>query len=373
MRKKLIRIAAVPMSLDLLLRGQLKYLNGHFDVLAVASPGVEHARIRQREGVETVELEIERTISLWKDVKSLWRLFALFRRERPWGVHSVTPKAGLLSMAAAALARVPVRVHTFTGLIFPYRKGAFKFLLRQMDRLTCLFATHVIPEGEGVRRLLIAEKVTGKSLEVLAHGNINGVDLEHFRQSGRREEERRLLGLPEGAVLFVFVGRITEDKGIRELLAAFSALRGDREQGGIPVFLALVGGPEGYAADDLEMPGVFLPGFQEDIRPWLEAADVFVLPSYREGFPNSLLQAGAMGLPSIAADVCGCSEIIENGVNGLLVPARDGEALRRAMASLRDDPERRRQMGAKAAENVRGKYSCRMVWDALLNFYGRIS
>ncbi len=371
MKKKIIRVAAAPISLDLLLKGQLNYLNGFFDVLAVASPGEEHERIRRREGVPTVELEIERSISLWKDVKSLWRLFLLFRRERPWGVHSLTPKAGLLSMMAAAFARVPVRVHTFTGLIFPYRRGAFKALLKQMDRLTCLFATHVIPEGEGVRQLLLAEKVTAKPLEILAHGNINGVDTDYFRRSGCREEVRKCLEVPEDAVLFVFVGRITEDKGVRELLAAFSALRAEGK--GAPVFLALVGWTEDYAAEELDMPGVFCPGFQEDIRPWLEAADVFVLPSYREGFPNSLLQAGAMELPVIATDVCGCNEIVKDGVNGLLVPARDEEALRGAMVSLRDDPEGRRRMGAEAARQVEGKFSCRIVWDALLNFYGRVS
>lgn len=371
MKKKLIRVAASPISLDLLLKGQLNYLNGFFDVLAVASPGEGHERIRRREGVPTVELEIERSISLGKDLKSLWRLFLLFRRERPWGVHSLTPKAGLLSMMAAAFARVPVRVHTFTGLIFPYRKGAFKCLLKQMDRLTCLFATHVIPEGEGVRQLLLAEKVTGKPLEILAHGNINGIDPGYFRPSGYREKVRERLELPEGAVLFVFVGRITEDKGIRELLAAFAALRA--EEKGAPVFLALVGWTEDYAGEKLDAPGVFCPGFQEDIRPWLEAADVFVLPSYREGFPNSLLQAGAMELPVIATDICGCNEIVKDGVNGLLVPARDEESLRRAMELLRDDPERRRRMGAEAAERVKSRFSCRMVWEALLHFYGRVA
>lgn len=221
MKRKLIRVAASPISLDLLLKGQLNYLNGFFDVLAVASPGAEHARIRRREGVETVELEMERTISLWKDLKSLWRLFLLFRRERPWGVHSVTPKAGLLSMAAAALARVPVRVHTFTGLIFPYRKGAFKFLLKQMDRLTCLFATHVIPEGEGVRQLLMAEKVTGKPLEILAHGNVNGVDPDYFRRSGCREEVRKRLELPEDAMLFVLWGALRKTRASVSCLPRF--------------------------------------------------------------------------------------------------------------------------------------------------------
>ena len=274
-------------------------------------------------------------------------------------------------MAAAALARVPVRVHTFTGLIFPYREGAFKFLLKQMDRLTCLFATHVIPEGEGVRRQLLAGKITGKPLEILAHGNVNGIDPDYFRRSGWRQEMRKSLELPEKAVLFVFVGRITEDKGVRELLAAFSALRAEAERA--PVFLALVGWTEDCSGVDLDVPGVFRPGFQEDIRPWLEAADVFVLPSYREGFPNSLLQAGAMELPSIATDICGCNEIVKDGVNGLLVPARDEEALRQAMTALRDDPERRRRMGVQAAEQVKSRFSCRIVWEALVHFYGRVS
>lgn len=367
MRKKLVRVAAVPMSLDLLLKGQLQFLNGHFDVLAVASPGEEHERIRKREGVRTVELPIERTISLARDLASLVRLYGLFRRERPWAVHSLTPKAGLLSMAAAMLARVPVRIHTFTGLIFPWRKGPMRFLLKQMDRLTCLCATHVIPEGEGVKRLLAEERITRKPLQVLAHGNINGVDLDYFRPAARRAEIRRKLGVPEEAVLFVFIGRVTAEKGVRELLGAFRSLQA--EAGAAPVALALVGGHEDDAAAGTDTPGVILPGFQQDVRPWLEAADAFVLPSYREGFPNALLQAGAMGLPSVATDICGCNEIIEHGHTGLLVPPRDERALLAALQRLRDDPALRRAMGQNASVAVAARFERSLVWQALLDFY----
>lgn len=369
MKKKLIRVAAVPMSLDLLLRGQLRFLNEHFDVLAVASPGSEHARIREREGVATVELPIERTISPWKDLKSLFALYRLFRKERPWAVHSLTPKAGLLSMTAAAFARVPMRVHTFTGLIFPWRTGAFRLLLKQMDKLTCLFATHVIPEGEGVKKMLLEENVTRKPLRVLANGNINGVDLAYFSPSGDREAIRQRLGVSADSVFFVFVGRVTEDKGVRELLDAYASLQAEAETGKPSVALALVGGAEDGVLEGREAPGVLLPGFQEDIRPWLEAADVFVLPSYREGFPNSLLQAGAMGLPSVATDICGCNEIIEDSLNGFLVPARNAKELRRAMAVLRDNPERRRDMGAQAKRHVEERFDRSRVWEALLQFY----
>lgn len=368
MKKKLARVAAVPMSLDLLLQGQLKFLNEHFDVFAVASPGPEHNRIREREGVRTVELPIERTIAPAKDLASLVRLYCLFRREKPWAVHSLTPKAGLLSMAAALLARVPVRVHTFTGLIFPWRRGPLRFLLKQMDRLTCLCATHVIPEGEGVKRLLLQERITRKPLKVLAHGNINGVDREYFCPAkGRRAEKRRQLGLTPETVLFVFVGRVTAEKGIRELLGAYDTLRA--EVGAPPVALALVGGLEDDAAAGALPPGIFLPGFQQDVRPWLEAADALVLPSYREGFPNALLQAGAMGLPSIATDICGCNEILENGKNGLLVPPRNEAALTAAMRTLRDAPALRQTMGRQAADRVAARFDRSLVWEALLQFY----
>lgn len=363
--KKMIRVASSPGSIDVLLRGQLRFLSATYEVVGVASPDDEvHRRIRQREGVRTIPLSIERRISPLKDLRSLCGLYRLFRRERPEIVHSLTPKAGLLSMTAARMAGVPVRIHTFTGLIFPWRKGPMSLLLKTMDRITCLMATHVIPEGSGVREDLVNHRITKKPLKVLANGNINGVDTEYFKPvPGSRDD---------GITRFVFVGRVVRDKGIEELKEAFGRLE-DAE-------LTLVGRLEresrplsGECRRWIESGrGVENAGYREDIRPYLAGADVLVLPSHREGFPNTPLQAGAMGLPCIVTDICGCNEIVVDGVTGLLVEPHDAKSLYAAMKRLADDPALRRKMGLNARERIVDRFAQSEVWEAHLDFYRNV-
>ena len=179
-KKKLIRVAAIPASLHTLLKGQLRYINDYFEVIGVASKGEELQKLSNEQGIRTIAINIERSISPLKDVVSLFKLYRVFRKEKPFMVHSLTPKAGFLSMTAAYFARVPRRVHTFTGLLFPTRRGFMKQLLLFFDKLICLFATHVYPEGNGVKNDLENYKVTKKSLKVIANGNVNGVDIHHF-------------------------------------------------------------------------------------------------------------------------------------------------------------------------------------------------
>ena len=186
MPKKIIRTSTVPTSLASLLKGQLMRLNQDYDLLAVSSPGERLELVKEREGVKTIAVSMERQIAISKDLQSLIRLILLFAKEKPDMVHSITPKAGLLSMLAAKITRVPVRMHTFTGLIFPTSKGFKKQLLIAMDRLTCFCATHVNPEGEGVKRDLMNYKITSKPLKILANGNVNGIDLASFRSEERR-------------------------------------------------------------------------------------------------------------------------------------------------------------------------------------------
>ncbi len=364
--KKIIRVAAIPTSLDILLRGQLRFLSNHYEVVGVASPDKEiHKRISEREGIRTIELKIERKISPLRDLKSLVNLYILFRKEKPHVVHSLTPKAGLLSMMAARMAKVPVRIHTFTGLIFPWKKGFMSKLLKTMDRLTCMAATIVIPEGEGVRKDLVNNRITNKLSAVLANGNINGVDLEYFRPVPKTSDNR--------VTRFVFVGRLVRDKGIEELKKAFERL--DNTE------LILVGSLE-QELDPLsndccrwieQGKRVISVGFKEDIRPYLANADVFVFPSHREGFPNTPLQAGAMGLPTIATNICGCNEIVVDSVTGLLVEPRNEEALYKAMKLLSESPALRKQMGLNARIYIAEKFSHHNVWNALLQFYQNVS
>jgi glycosyltransferase involved in cell wall biosynthesis len=364
--KKIIRVAAAPISLDILLRGQLRFFNNHYEVIGVASPDREiHKKISEREGIRTIELNIERRISILKDLKTLIDLYMLFRKEKPDIVHSLTPKAGLLSMLAAKAARVSVRIHTFTGLIYPWKKGYISLLLKAMDRLTCIAATNVIPEGKGVRKELLSICDTNKLSKILANGNINGVDVEYFKPVPKISENT--------ITRFVFVGRMVHDKGIEELKEAFSRL--DNAE------LTLVG-PLEQNIDPVSDScrrwidggnGVTYVGFKDDIRPYFANADVFVFPSHREGFPNTPLQAGAMGLPVIATDICGCNEIIIDGVTGLLIKPHDADQLYEAMKSLAENVALREKMGLNARQYIVEKFSHENVWNALLEFYKHVS
>lgn len=364
--KKIMRVAAIPNSLNQLLNGQLRFLNDNYEIVGVASPDLDlHKLLREREGIRTAELPISRRIDLLADLRSLWLLYRLFRRERPDAVHSLTPKAGLLSMMAAKAAGVPVRVHSFTGLIFPWKSGAMSRLLRYMDMLLSACATHLLPEGEGVRSDLIKHSVTNKPMRVLANGNINGVDLEWFAPQTRPKVD--------GVTRFVFVGRMVKDKGIEELRSAFERLDGEVE-------LIMVGNFE-QKLDPISQetydwlhssPKVRLVGFQSDIRSFLAEADVFVLPSHREGFPNSPMQAGAMERASIVTDICGCNEVVVDGETGLLVEPHSAESLYQAMKRLSEDSELCRSMGIKARERVTKLFDQKVVWNALLDFYKEV-
>lgn len=358
-------------------RGYLAELNARYDVLALSSPGEELDRIARREGVRTAAVPMRRRIAPLADLVSLLRLWRLFRRERPAMVHSMTPKAGLLCMMAARMAGVPVRVHTFTGLLFPTARGLQRRLLMLTDRITCACATHIIPEGEGVRADLAAAGITRKPMRVLGHGNVRGIDLDHYCRTPRVEAEaaaiRRRLGLPDDAFVFVFIGRIVPDKGIAELVQAFGTL-------GSCAHLLLVG-PDDHGSEPLDPataagiaanPRIHTAGMQSDVRPWLAAAHALVLPSYREGFPNVVIEAGAMGLPCVVTDINGSREIIAHGRNGLIVPPRDAAALGAAMLSLCTDSPLCGRMAAEARPMIASRFDQRYVRSCLNDFYREI-
>lgn len=212
---KIIRTATVAMSLNILLKGQLRYLNQFFDVLAVSGYDADLETVKNREGVSIVSVVMKRSIAPFQDLISLYRLYKLFKKERPTIVHSITPKAGLLSMVAAKYANVPVRIHTFTGLVFPAKKGLFQKLLILMDKVLCWHATHIIPEGAGVKQDLLDYKITNKPLEVIANGNVNGIDTTFFNSNTISEQQqqslRNELGIDSSDFVFVFIGRLVTD------------------------------------------------------------------------------------------------------------------------------------------------------------------
>ena len=369
---KLFRISTVPTTLESLLNDQLRMLNEHYEVVAVSSPGKEMKVLREREGIRTIEVPMERRISPVKDFISLIRMIRVFVKERPYMVHSMTPKAGLISMLAGWMTRVPVRMHTFTGLVFPTATGRKQRLLMCTDRLTCACATHVNPEGEGVKRDLMAYGITKKPLRIIGNGSICGVDMTYFNRTEAIVKQAAAYR-EEGCFTFCFVGRMVRDKGINELVSAFVRLHEKYPQ----VRLLLVGPfekkldpvlPETEKAIQ-NHPTIRFMGFQSDVRPFLVASDTLVLPSYREGFPNVVLQAGAMGLSSIVTDINGSNEIILPNENGVIIPSKDEEALYRAMENFLLHPEEVERMAKKARPLIASRYDRKVLWEALIKTY----
>ncbi|MEN0065295.1 MAG: glycosyltransferase family 4 protein [Myxococcota bacterium] len=373
-RAKLVILTSVTATLDNLLEGQPRWLAKHFDVTLVTSPP-EHPedlnRIATREGVPILQVPLPRRIAPWTDARALIRLVALLRRLAPSIVQTYTPKAGLVGMIAARAAGVPVRVHGIVGMPLMEARKLRKIVLQATERLTYAAATDLTCNSYGLRDWVHAH-LTARPIDVVGHGSINGIDTAHWAPDGRlRRETRGRLGLGPDDLALLFVGRMVRDKGVVELVEAFHRWRGDRSDR----HLVFVGAPEPdldplppETQDRLTGAGIQCVGFQPDVRPYLAAADVFVLPSYREGLPNSLLEAGAMGLPAIASNINGCNEVIVDGENGRLVPAKTVTPLVRALGQL-ESGDRRAAMATRSRERVVTRYDQGAFHRALLGYY----
>ena len=380
MKKKIIRATTVPMSLDAFCKGMLKELSEKYEVIALSSPGEEMEVIAQREGVKTIAVPMERHIAIWKDFVSLYKLVSVFRQEKPAMVHSMTPKAGLLCMLAGWITKVPVRVHTFTGLVFPTASGVKREVLMFTDRLTCACATHVIAEGRGVKNDLVNNSITKKTVRVLGYGNVRGVDMEFY---SRRPEVMEIVTQKalntQNLFTFLFVGRIVGDKGINELCHAFGRIHAQYPN----TRLWLVGAFE-KVLDPLRAETMAMiedsrngieclgPKSGDELLAYYAAADCYVQPSYREGFPNTVLEAGAMGLPSIVTDINGSREIIIEGQNGTIIPSKNSQALYEAMWCMINRKEWRETMVANARRMVAERFEQSYVRRCLYDFYDEV-
>lgn len=342
--KTLLIVTTVPETLMTILATQPGFLNQSFKVHLASSGAGEMQKLSTREGVPVHEVKMQRGMSPFRDLVSIFAMCRLLRKLKPDVVHSYTPKAGMVAMVAGFLCRVPVRVHTFTGLIFPTQTGVKQKLLINIDRLICFCATRIVPEGRGVKKDLVEYSITRKPLDVIGHGNIAGVDLDYFRPGIDEVDDKSralvaALNIASTDFVFCYVGRLNRDKGLKELGLAFKALPDTAR-------LILVGGLDSAApVDDATLQlfrdhdRIHVLGFQADIRVALATSNVLVLPSYREGFPNVVLQAGALGKPSVVTNISGSNEIIEPGLNGWVVPSKDAYALQVAMAQAMVTPK----------------------------------
>lgn len=372
-REKLIRMTAHSQTLGLL-KGQLGFLQQYMDVILVAKDTGDLQQLAENEGVECRDVDMHREISLVNDLKSLFTLIRLFRKERPDIVHANTPKGALLGLLAAKIVGVPKRVYNVNGLRFETTAGNLRRLLITMEKLTCACATKVIPQSNGVAAVVKREHITKKPMKVILNGSGNGVDVEQFNPNNV-EVRTRATEIKNGftGIDFVFVGRLVGDKGVNELVEAFDLLSEEMPD----VRLHLVG-PREENLDPISEkssriitsnPRILEHGRQSDVRPYLAVADVFVLPSYREGFPNVVLEAAAMGLPCIVSDVNGATDAIHNNVNGLIIPKRDTNALYEAMRHLAKDKILRGAMASVARSMVKKRFNRPDVWHATLEMY----
>jgi len=380
-KPKLIRITTIPLSLDKLLSGQLRFMRDYFEVTAVSSEKEYLERIGEREGVATHHLEMTRKITPHKDIWALLKLWLYFIKTKPHIVHTHTPKAGIVGMLAAKLAGVPYRLHTVAGLPLLEAEGKKRKLLDIVEKLTYRCATHVLPNSFGLKKIILDLKfTTPHKIMVLANGSSNGIDTNYFSKEhfsfAQKTALKESLQIAETDFVFVFVGRLVSDKGINEAVSAFKKIRIT-----YPHAKFLLVGPLESELDPLDVEtleainhctGIISVGYQQDVRPYLAISCVLVFPSYREGFPNVVMQAGAMELPSIVSDINGCNEIIIQNKNGLIIPPKSEQQLLDALQLILDDEALRLKMKNNSRGMIVERYEQNVVWRALLGEYQKM-
>ncbi|MCZ8022787.1 MAG: glycosyltransferase family 4 protein [Cyclobacteriaceae bacterium] len=375
---KVLRITTVPISLKVLLQGQFRFMqqNG-WEVLTVSAEGTEVQEIKEKEAVKHISIPLTRQISPLTDLVALWKLIRIINTFKPDIVHSHTPKAGLIGMLAAWLCRVPNRLHTVAGLPLMEYSGLKRLLLNTAEKLTYRFATKVYPNSfqlfEFIKNNLYQNS---QKFRVIGKGSSNGIDIEYFTPNKYIEDKandiRFSFNIPPNAFVFLFIGRLVKDKGIIELVQAFDEVIKAND-----AYLLLVGLfesdldplPQDILDKITNHPKIKLSGFQKDVRPFLMASNAFVFPSYREGFPNVVLQAACMEVPVIATNINGCNEIIEHERSGLLVKPKDSKELKVAMLRMIQNEVDRECFRTAAATYVRMNFSRTHFWTLLLAEY----
>ena len=373
--KKICFITAVHGSAYSFLRDHMAALQQEYKVYYVCNERDQKNIKVPCDGYQCVD--IQRKISLGKDIKALWHLYRYFKREKFDAVHSVTPKAGLLTSVAAFFAGIPVRIHIYTGQVWANKNGFMKKLLKTMDRFIALFDNQLLVDGEGQRKFLIQNKIVSeKNSRVLGPGSICGVNLERFFPSAKvRTKVRKELDIDDSKIVFVFMGRLNHDKGVYELLAAFDRLASERDD----VYLVLLG------YDEEEVSGSFhrysnvrdgvnfcYYGATSEPHKMLQVGDVFVLPTYREGFGSSVIEASSLGLPVICSDVYGVKDAMVDDVTGLRCRAGDTESLYYAMVKLASNADLRKALGMNGRKRVLREFSGPDITRHWVQFYAEV-
>lgn len=366
-RKKICIVATVPNAINMFMAPHIKMLAKEHEVTIISNAiELDFAEILN-EHVKFIAVDFSRKISLWRDLVNLLQLYRIFRKKKFDVVHSIMPKTGLLSMLAAFISRVPIRLHTFTGQVWANKLGLQRFLLKNMDKIIADCATNLLTDGYPQKHFLLEQGVVNESkIRVLAKGSTRGVDIKRFKPNLIvRNNIRKKLGISESAIVFLFLGRLNKDKGILDLASAFSSVAKNMPN----VYLILVGTDEEGISKSIKLilseclNQYRRVDFTNKPEELLASADIFCLPSYREGFPSVILEAAAVGMPSIATNIYGVTDAVVDGVTGILHKPGNIDELKTALLTLANDFTLREKMSKAATERVR-KY---FLTDILVN------
>jgi glycosyltransferase involved in cell wall biosynthesis len=371
--KKICFVVSSAMTVNAFLQEPIRRLSENNQVFVIANlnPG-ETLPCISAPG-RLIPVRIERKISPWRDLLALLKMIQVFRQHRFDVVHSVTPKAGLLAMTAALVAGISTRIHTFTGQVWATRQGLSRLIFKNVDRLIASFASHVLVDSFSQRNFLLDQGVVsaGKS-RVLHQGSVSGVDLQRFKPNLiARGEIRRNLGISEQDLVFLFIGRLNRDKGVLDLAVAFPIVFA-RYPG---VHLLVVGPDEEDIRTEMEArmgacrSHVHFVGFAGNPEDYMASADVLCLPSYREGFGNVVIEAAAVGIPTLGSRIYGIVDAVVDDETGLLFEPRDVDSLTASLNALAADPSRREQLGRQARTRVLCDFSCERLAQAWIEFY----
>lgn len=372
-RKQVCLIATIPFALKVFMAPHVKKLSTIYDVTLMANGKEEDVADLLNEHVKFISVPIVRHISISEDLKALWFLFKIFLKYRFASIHSITPKAGLLSMTAARMAFIPVRVHTYTGQVWVTVGGRLRSVLKFMDKVIAFNATDVLADSPSQREFLIEQEVVKKyEIVVLGAGSFAGVDINRFRPNElMRAKIRTEFNIADDDIVFLFMGRLHVEKGLLDLFKAFAIVARSNSK----LHLLIVGPNEGeFDAPMIELSTKFpnhvhRVGYTKVPENYIAAADIFCLPSYREGFGSTLIEAAASQVPSIASRIYGITDAVEDGVTGILHNVKSETEIASAMKLLANDRDLRLRMGKSARERAITIFSEERVTEAFLNFY----
>ena len=380
--KKLIRITTIPMALHVLLPGQMRFMSENgFEVVMISADGENLDKVIENEKCRHIIVPMTRKITPLQDLKCLIQLIKIFRKEKPDIVHSHTPKAGLLGMLAARISGIKIRIHTVAGLPLMEESGVKYALLKQIERITYSAANHVWPNSNSLYDFIKENNLVKENkLKVIGKGSTNGVSSRRFNKDaldkGFLEVIKEKFNYDPANIYLLCIGRLVKHKGIVELVNVFLSLKKNNSH----LRLILVGVyeasldplPDTTVKEILNNPSIINVGWSDDAEYYMGLAHYFVFPSYREGFPNVLLEAGAIQLPIICSRIPGNTDIVTHNETGLLFEKKNAQDMYQQLRYALDNPEQMLSMAKRLQEYIRSYYERKMYWKILLEEYNKL-